>query len=73
MLGCLGLNEAVTRPHKTAIERFREIEIECEELKNETPLERLRFFCSLAMNGQDWLDVEPFFDELKDLDERNSN
>jgi hypothetical protein len=29
-----------------------------------TPLERLRFFCSLAMNGQDWLDVEPFFDAL---------
>lgn len=29
------------------------------------PLERLRFFCSLAMNGQDWLDVEPFFDALK--------
>ena len=25
------------------------------------PLERLRFFCSLAMKNQDWLDVEPFF------------
>lgn len=31
------------------------------------PLERLRFFCSLAMNGQDWLDVEPFFDDVAAL------
>ena len=31
------------------------------------PLERLRFFCSLAMNGQDWLDVEPFFDDVQTL------
>ena len=29
------------------------------------PVERLRFFCSLAMTGQDWLDIEPFFDALK--------
>jgi len=29
------------------------------------PLERLRFFCSLAMDEQDWLDVEPFFDDVK--------
>ncbi len=28
------------------------------------PVERLRFFCSLAMNGHDWIDVEPFFDAL---------
>lgn len=28
------------------------------------PIERLRYFCSLAMDGQDWLDVEPFFDAL---------
>lgn len=32
--------------------------------ENETPIERLRFFCSLAMAGQDWLDVEPFFEAL---------
>ena len=31
------------------------------------PLERLRFFCSLAMNGQDWMDVEPFFDDVQTL------
>jgi hypothetical protein len=28
------------------------------------PVEALRFFCSLAMSGQDWLDVEPLFDAL---------
>lgn len=32
----------------------------------ETPLERLRFFCSLALQGQDWLDVEPFFNDIQD-------
>lgn len=32
---------------------------------NETdPIERLRFYCSLAMSGQDWIDVEPFFDAV---------
>lgn len=29
------------------------------------PLERLRFFCAQAMNGQDWLDVEKFLDDVK--------
>lgn len=29
------------------------------------PLERLRFFCSCAMNSQDWFDVEPFFDAIE--------
>lgn len=28
------------------------------------PIERLRFFCSLAMSGQDWLDVEPLFEAV---------
>lgn len=27
-------------------------------------IERLRLFCSFAMCGQDWLDVEPFFDDV---------
>lgn len=45
---------------KTTLERFNELMADDQE----TPLERLRFFCSLAMNGQDWLDVEPFFDAL---------
>lgn len=30
------------------------------------PLERLRVFCSLAMNEQDWIDAEPFFDDVKE-------
>ena len=50
--------------NKTALERFNELG-GYDEL---CPLERLRFFCSLAMNsngGQDWLDSEPFFDRLK--------
>ena len=29
------------------------------------PIERLRFFCSIAMSRQqDWLDVEPFFNDV---------
>ena len=28
-------------------------------------LERLRFICALALGGQDWLDIEPFFDAVK--------
>lgn len=31
------------------------------------PVERLRFFCSLAMCSQDWLDAEPFFDAINKL------
>lgn len=48
-------------PAKTALDRFNE----CEGDKEPDPLERLRFFCSLAMNGQDWLDVEQFFDAVR--------
>ena len=44
-----------------AIDKFYEFEAD----KESDPLERLRAFCSLAMNGQDWLDVEQFFDELQ--------
>lgn len=58
---------AAPTPVEPAIKRFNEIEADPEnDLKGETPLERLRFFCSLAMkmNPQDWLDVEPFFDAL---------
>lgn len=36
----------------------------CEGDKESDPLERLRFFCSLAMGKQDWLDVEKFFDDI---------
>lgn len=45
---------------KTAKERFAE----CGGAEEASPLERLRFFCSLSMKIQDWMDVEPFFDDL---------
>jgi len=32
--------------------------------KDPDAIERLRFFCAQAMNGQDWLDVEPFFNDV---------
>jgi len=43
-----------------ALERFMELG------RNEEtdPVERLRFFCSLALSGQDWLDVEPFIEDV---------
>lgn len=46
---------------ETALARFNE----CGGAEEPDPLERLRFFCSLAMNGQDWLDVEQFFDAVR--------
>lgn len=51
---------------KTAKERFDEVN----GSEEPRPVERLRFFCSLAMNGRDWLDVEPFFEDvLSDFDD----
>ena len=35
------------------------------------PIERLRFFLSLALTGQDWFDVEPFIDDLMRRAERD--
>src|SRR6478609_6700831 len=46
---------------QSALTRYNAVMIEGEE---PDPVERLRFFCSLAMNAQDWLDVEPFFAAL---------
>jgi hypothetical protein len=46
---------------KPALQQFNECMAE-----DATPLERLRFFCSIAFKEpQDWLDVEPFFDALE--------
>lgn len=45
----------------TSKERFEEL-VGSERL---SPLERLRFFLSLALNNQDWLDVEQFLDDLE--------
>jgi hypothetical protein len=46
---------------QTAKEQFDELGGAAEP----DPLERLRFYCSLAMTGQAWLDVEPFFDDVQ--------
>jgi hypothetical protein len=51
--------EGITQP---ALETYSKLGCAEEE---PDPVERLRFFCSLAFkNPQDWLDVEPFFDAL---------
>ena len=44
-----------------ALERYNKI---MEGYSEKDPIERLRFFCSLSMSWQDWLDVERFFDDL---------
>lgn len=49
------------RPPKSAKQRFDEHG----GVEENSPLERLRFFCSLAMSPRDWLDVEPFFDAIQ--------
>ncbi len=46
---------------KTAQEQF----VEFDGFEEKSPLERLRFFCSLAMDSQDWLDVEIFFTDIE--------
>lgn len=45
----------------SAVTRYTQAMEGCEE---KSALERLRFFCSIAMSGQDWLDVEPFFEAV---------
>ncbi len=50
----------VTQAAVGALERFNATE----GVGELDAIERLRFFCSLSMRGQDWLDVEPFFDAL---------
>jgi hypothetical protein len=65
----LALETEIFKPEPdAAITRF----YACEGDKEESPLERLRFFCSLAMNGQDWLDSEQFFDALEDCHKARS-
>lgn len=53
---------------KTALERFNEAEGGLEP----DPVERLRFFCSLAMNNKDWLDLESFIDDVIVVDDGGS-
>lgn len=47
----------------TALERYNLLTDN--DSSPDSNLEKLRFFCSLAMNGQDWLDSEDFFDKLE--------
>lgn len=47
---------------ETALSKYREFTSDGED---EDPVERLRFFCAQALGGQDWLDCERFFDDLK--------
>jgi hypothetical protein len=48
---------------QTALEEF--IEHGGNEIAE--PLERLRFYCSLIVKGQDWLDVEQLFNDVEEL------
>jgi hypothetical protein len=55
------MTDREAKPQKSALERFNA----CGAIEETDPLEQLRFFCSLAMNPEDWLDVEQFFDAVK--------
>ena len=48
-------------PALTAKEQYDSLGVDLDEFD---PVERLRAFCSFAMDGPDWLDVEPFFDAV---------
>jgi hypothetical protein len=54
---------AVVEPPEPALVRFNQVWKP--EDDGTDPIERLRAFCSFAMNGQDWIDSEPFFDALR--------
>jgi hypothetical protein len=58
---CIPAEPAPRGVPASALTRFNE----CGGADEPDPIERLRFFCSLAMTGEDWLDVEPFFDAIK--------
>ena len=47
---------------ETALEKYNALDI---DLSEPDPIERLRFFLSLSLKGQDWLDVEKFIDDLQ--------
>jgi hypothetical protein len=55
-------SKAVTESEQSALQRYAKFTKDDDSL---SPLEQLRFFCSLAMSGQDWLDVERFFNVLE--------
>jgi hypothetical protein len=55
---------AAPQPDTQKISAQRRYEESCIEQDTPDPLERLRFFCSLAMNADDWLDSGPLFDAV---------
>jgi hypothetical protein len=49
-------------PKETALQKYSRFMAQSDE---PSPIERLRFFCSLAMDSQDWLDVENLFSAVE--------
>lgn len=55
------LAAAESRANRRSLEEYNDL---MEGAEEPDTIERLRFFCSIAMLGNDWLDVEPFFDDV---------
>ena len=49
-------------PKETALQQYNALTVDSVD---PDPIERLRFFLSLSLKGQDWLDVEKFIDDLR--------
>ena len=66
-LAISGFEKALDQPRQpiSALAEYLSIRDEDPPIDMGNALERLRFFCSLSMPSQDWLDVEPFFDDLE--------
>ena len=68
------IDQLTKKDSKTTLEKFREMESKCQELIDETPLERLRFFISLMcdtnQDSQAWFDIEFLFDECTNNEQR---
>lgn len=54
-------DEALAQPAESARQRYDRL---TSDDKPESAIEALRFFLSLSLDGQDWLDVEPFLDAV---------
>lgn len=48
---------------ETALQKFARFKV---DETDGGPVEKLHAFCAFAMNSQDWLDVEPFFDRIRE-------
>lgn len=59
----MSLEEQYHAAAMTALEQYKIIMRECREPEQE-PIDLLRLFLSCALSDQDWLDVEPFIDEV---------